>query len=247
MLGPRRWRTRLWGVRPRSSAAGCTRSRVSRRRCPRACRRRPRSALVANGALPGDLWGPRTRRRPRSWSGHTARCCPPASTTDRALGSPADHEHDRVDLRHRPAADQEDQGRRQPERWPGHGLQAAGCGRKSAGDQSMPPHLVALIRAAATLVDGVLLEREDQWRGGMTVQGPINISERPLEPVCHASETRSLATASRMSRPDRPRLHPGAAGPASTAAAPAGSAHAVLADGSSCCRHTGTSRWRAGS
>ena len=42
----------------------------------------------------------------------------------RALGPSQDHQPDRVDLRHRPVADQGDQGSRLESRRPGHGLQA---------------------------------------------------------------------------------------------------------------------------
>ena len=58
----------------------------------------------------------------------------------RALGAPAHHEPDRVDVRDGPAPDQGHQGPRLASRWPGHGVQAhRGSARPLARCQRAPP------------------------------------------------------------------------------------------------------------
>jgi Transposase, Mutator family len=89
--------------------------------------------------LPGVLRGqvPEGGREAAQGPGGAAH---PLRVPGRALDPPGDHQRHRVHLRHRPAADQEDQGRRQPERRAGDGLQAAGGSPGSlALRQRIPP------------------------------------------------------------------------------------------------------------
>ena len=76
----------------------------------------------------------------------------------RALGAPAHHEPDRVHLRHGPAPDQGHQGPRSR----AAGLAMAFKLIESAQDRWRAvnaPHLVALVRAGATFINGKLIER----------------------------------------------------------------------------------------
>jgi hypothetical protein len=93
-------------------------------------------------------------------AGSTVRNFPP-------LGAPTDHEPDRVDLRHRPAQNQGDQG---------PGSRAAGVAMAFKLIESAQtrwrmvnaPHLVALVRAGAHFVNRKLVERandQDQQEG----------------------------------------------------------------------------------
>jgi hypothetical protein len=135
----------------RSSAAGGTsrakplprcRSRPSRPREPRSRRSttprtRPTPEPLRRRSPPGSASsGPRPPRR----SPTTSTCCSLLRLPSRALDPPADHEPDRVDLRHGPAQNQGHEGSRLPRRRRGHGVQAdRGSPDPVADGQRTPP------------------------------------------------------------------------------------------------------------
>jgi putative transposase len=120
----------------------------------RDCKRRGMAApvlAIGDGAL--GFWAalrdvfPATRQLPR-----------------RALGPPAYHEPDRVDLRHRPPSAVGHQGARIAGGRRGDGVQA----HRSAQQRWRAvnaPHLVALVRAGARFEKGLLVERPDEAGG----------------------------------------------------------------------------------
>ena len=158
--------------RPGSSAAGCTRSG----NCWRRCRSRP-------SRPPGPRWRrsttPRTRPRQgrgQGVRGRVRRQMAQGGGEDhrrprrplgvlrlprRALDPPADHEPDRVDLRHRAAARPGHQGTRLPSGRRRDGVQADRVSPDPVAEVNAP-HLVALVRAGALFVNGKLVERPDE-------------------------------------------------------------------------------------
>jgi hypothetical protein len=102
----------------------------------------PRSGTLRTASTPAARWplsswptGRSSARRPR----RHRRAPGLLRLPGRALGAPAHHEPDRVDLRHRPAPDQGHQGPWLEGRRPGHGLQAdrgrptpVACGQRTA-------------------------------------------------------------------------------------------------------------------
>ena len=96
------------------------------------------------------------RRSPATWPS-----CWRSTTTQRALGASADHQPDRVDLRDGQAPDQGHQGPGLAGRGPGDGFKLI----ESAQDRWRcvnAPHLVALVRAGATFINGKLVERPSE-------------------------------------------------------------------------------------
>jgi hypothetical protein len=79
----------------------------------------------------------------------------------RALGSPQDQQPDRVDLLHRPAANQGDQGPRVQGAGPGDGFKLLESAQQRWRAVN-GPHLVALVRAGARFDKGVMVERPDE-------------------------------------------------------------------------------------
>jgi hypothetical protein len=120
---------------PASNAAGSTRSPTSSTRSPSPHSpargpRWPRSGTPKTAStprpLPAPSWpstAPSGPKRSRS-SPTTSTCCWSATTTRRALGPPACHEPDRVDLRHRPPSAAGHQGARIAGGRRGDGVQA---------------------------------------------------------------------------------------------------------------------------
>ena len=124
---------------------------------------RPRRGEGVRGRVRGQVaeGGGEDHRRPRRVVGVLR-------LPGRALDPPADDEPDRVDLRDRAAPATRHQGPRLPGRRGRDGVQAD---RVSPDPVALvnAPHLVALVRAGATFVNGKLVERptdQDQQGGG---------------------------------------------------------------------------------
>ena len=98
----------------------------------------------------------------------------------RALGTPEDHQPDRVHLRHGAPTDQGHQGAGFPGRRPGHGLQAD-RGRPGPLALVNAPHLVALVRAGVKFDKGVMVERETEDRHGGRRVNPQELSSTGLD------------------------------------------------------------------